>query len=371
MSNENNNYESKYIYNILQINKSLRNEIEVIYKLLRQKLKMETSSNLNSTIETKNEEQINNKYLIKLNNLINEFEIILSNLGIQMESHNELIIILNTIEEKYKTIQKNTLLMNEINDLQKKQKIIKIQNNEYKLKYENILKELDLDKKNFLNMKKTNEFLNKENIDLRLQIERYLKEKKEMYNIITQVETMGDKLKEVEKKYKDKLKQKDSIISQLDIQLQQYEIQIKKLQKELLINKIQINKNNDEKNNDCLINGDKNNNSNTNNSTSLYSNVNMNNNIKIINSMLNNSLKNSKNNVNENENKNCDRNKKNKSEKKECFIKENNSININKNDENENNNYIGNSESNNDEIEEEENIDELLKEVDEEINKSI
>ena len=175
--------------------------------------------------------------------------------------------------------------MNEINELQKKQKIIKNQNNEYKLKYENIFKELDLSKKNFLNMKKTNEFLNKENIDLRLQLERNLKEKKDMYNIITQVETMGDKLKEVEKKYKDKLKQKDDIISQLDVQLQQYEIQIKKMQKELLLNKMQINKNSE--NNNSELNNDRNNNINTNinsnnDSTSLYSNVNMNNNINII-----------------------------------------------------------------------------------------
>ena len=122
MSKEKRNYESKYIYNILQINKSLRDEIEVIYKLLRKKLKMEIPSNLDNKIEKENEGQINNIYLIKLNNLINEFEIILSNLGIQMESHNELIIVLNTIEEKYKTIQKNTLLMNEINELQKKTK---------------------------------------------------------------------------------------------------------------------------------------------------------------------------------------------------------------------------------------------------------
>ena len=101
MSNENNNYEGKYIYNILQINKSLRNEIELIYKLLRQKLKLEVSSNLVNSMEKEKDEQLNNKHLIKLNNLINEFEIILSNLGIQMESHNELINTLNTIEEKY------------------------------------------------------------------------------------------------------------------------------------------------------------------------------------------------------------------------------------------------------------------------------
>ena len=184
MSNENNNYEGKYIYNILQINKSLRNEIELIYKLLRQKLKLEVSSNLVNSMEKEKDEQLNNKHLIKLNNLINEFEIILSNLGIQMESHNELINTLNTIEEKYISIQKNTVLMNNINELQKKIKNLNNQNNEYKLKLENLLKEIDLNKKNFMNMKKTNEFLNKENIDLRLQVERNLKEKKKICIIL-------------------------------------------------------------------------------------------------------------------------------------------------------------------------------------------
>jgi hypothetical protein len=60
MSNKNNNYESTYINNILQINKSLRNEIEIVYKLLRQKLKIECSTNLNSTIEQEKEEELNN-----------------------------------------------------------------------------------------------------------------------------------------------------------------------------------------------------------------------------------------------------------------------------------------------------------------------
>ena len=346
MSNENNNYEDKYIYNLLQINKSLRNEIEVVYKLLRQKLKLESSSNLNS--ENDNKDQLNNKHLIKLNNLINEFEIILSNLGIQLESHNELIITLRTIEEKYKTIQKNAVLMNDINNLQKKIKDLNIQNNEYKLKFENLFKDMDLNKKKFMNMKKTNEFLNKENIDLRLQVERNIKEKKDMYKILSQVETLGNKLKDVEKKYKDKLKQKDVIISQLDIQLQQYETQIKNLQKELLLNKMQIQNNNT---NNSTIN------SNTNIKTNNSSNLN---NMKInsiLNNSLNNSLKNSKCSTNENKMINIEKN-----------IKENNK----KNEENENNNNCNeNSELNNEENEEEENIDELLKEVDEEINKSI
>ena len=124
--NNNNNYESKYIQSLLQINKSLRNELEVTYKLLRQKLKLESSLS-----------DSNNNNLNKLNNLINEFEIILSNLGIQMESHNELISTINTIEEKYNKIQQNTLLLGNINELQKKLKIIISQNNELKLKFEN------------------------------------------------------------------------------------------------------------------------------------------------------------------------------------------------------------------------------------------
>ena len=112
INNNNNNYESKYIKSLLDINKSLRNEVETIYKLLRQKLKLENSLSDNNNND--------NNHLNKLNNLINEFEIILSNLGIQMESHNELISALNTIEEKYNSIQKNTILLNNINELQKK-----------------------------------------------------------------------------------------------------------------------------------------------------------------------------------------------------------------------------------------------------------
>ena len=360
MLNDNNNYENKYIYNILQINKSLRNEIEVVYKLLRKKLKMENCSSLNKTIEKEKQDQSNTNNIIKLNNLINEFEIILSNLGIQMESHNELIITLNTIEEKYKTIKTNTNLMNQINELQKKINVLSNKNNEYKVKYENVLKELDLNKKNYMNMKKTNEFLNKENIDLRLQIERTIKEKKEMFNIISQVETMGNKLKEVEKKYKDKINQKDMIISQLDIQLQQYEIKIKNLQKELLSYKIEI----EQSKNINEINNITNNNTNinTNNSTSLNSN-----NIKIINSLLNNSLSNSlkasKNNIKENQKINEDIIGKEKNIDKHYFK--------NDGEENENIKIYENSEINQEENEEEENIDELLKEVDEEINKSI
>ena len=90
MSNEinnNNSYGSKYIQSILVINKTLRDEIETLYKLLRQKLKLECSPNSISSS--------NNNNITKLNNLINEFEIILSNLGIQME------FIMNNFNNKY------------------------------------------------------------------------------------------------------------------------------------------------------------------------------------------------------------------------------------------------------------------------------
>ncbi len=309
MSNEinnNNNYESKYIQTLLQINKSLRNELEVIYKLLRQKLKLESTSSLST---------YNSNNISKLNNLMNEFEIILSNLGIQMESHNELISALKTIEEKYSTIQKNTILLNNMNELQKKLKILLTQNNEFKLKFEN--------------MKKTTEFLNKENIDLRLQLERNLKEKKEMSNIISQIENMGDKLKEMEKKYKDKLWQKDDIISQLDEQLQQYELKIKQLQKELLLSKIEVEKNKVE------IMKEKSQNNLENNSTNLNTNnstVYLNSNMKLLNSIINNGLSLSS----SMRNKKLDENKKNDNEEFNVNInniKEKSNI-INKEDKN-------------------------------------
>ena len=351
MSNQiknNNNYESKYIESLLEINKSLRNEVETIYKLLRQKLKLEFSSaSLSDSDNNKN-------HLTKLNNLINEFEIILSNLGIQMESHNELISTINTIEEKYNKIQQNTLLLGNINELQKKLKIIISQNNELKLKFENL--------------KKTNDFLNKENIDLRLQLERNLKERKEMNGIISQIENMGDKLKEVETKYKDKLRQKDDIISQLDVQLQQYELKIKQLQKELLISKIEVEKNKVEimKDKSQNINIDNNINLKTNNTTYMNSDT------KMFSSLINNglsasgSLKNKK----FEENKINDYDILDNNNIKEKEKEKNNILNNEVKPENLENSSENNNSSHN-ENSEDENIDDLLKEVDETINKSI
>jgi hypothetical protein len=349
MSNQiknNNNYESKYIESLLEINKSLRNEVETIYKLLRQKLKLEFSSaSLSDSDNNKN-------HLTKLNNLINEFEIILSNLGIQMESHNELISTINTIEEKYNKIQQNTLLLGNINELQKKLKIIISQNNELKLKFENL--------------KKTNDFLNKENIDLRLQLERNLKERKEMNGIISQIENMGDKLKEVETKYKDKLRQKDDIISQLDVQLQQYELKIKQLQKELLISKIEVEKNKVEimKDKSQNINIDNNINLKTNNTTCMNSDT------KMFSSLINNglsasgSLKNKKFEENKiNDYVILDNNNIKEKEKNNILNNEDKPENLENSSENNNSSHNENSED--------ENIDDLLKEVDETINKSI
>ena len=271
-----------------------------------------------------------------------------------MESHNELISTINTIEEKYNTIQKNTILLNNINELQKKIKILISQNNDSKIKFENL--------------NKTNNFLNKENIDLRLQLERNLKEKKDMCGIISQIENMGDKLKDVEKKYKDKLRQKDDIISQLDEQLQQYELKIKQLQKELLLCKIEIEKNKVELMKDKSQN-------NINNNTNVNTNNNLtnvlNNDRKKFNSMIiNNGLSLSS----SFRNKKYDENKKN-----DC-----DSLRISKNDIKEKvdiidkeikveNKEILNEQNNSEENEnsDDENIDDLLKEVDEEINKSI
>ena len=340
MINKNNNYENTYIYTLLQINKSLRNEIEIIYKLLRQKIKLELPPQEDNNKEQESEYQ---KKASKLSSLINEFEIVLSNLGIQMESHNQLITTMSSIEEKYKVIQKNTILMNDINEYQKKIKALNIQNNEYKLKYETLFKDIETTKNNFNNLKKTNDFLNKENVELRIQVERFLKEKKDMLSIISQVEVMSNRLKDVEKHYNDKLEQKDKIISNLDAQLQKYEIEIKKYKLILKQNKY-IND----------INGI----SNDNNSTSLNSDLNHKN-IKIINQKLNNSNMNLSQSIkNKDTNYNIDNIIKNdKDIKDEKKIIEN---------------LLNYSEQNNEENEdEEENIDELLKEVDEEVNKSI
>ena len=310
---ENNIYEKNYMSNILQINKTLRNKIEIIYKLLRQKL----------IIEKKEDD--NNKHQIKLNNLINQLENSIINFTKQIESHSDIINSLKTIEEKFASIQKNEKLLIEINNLQNRIKILNNQNTDYKSQLNKIIKDNELNKKGIANLKQTNEFLNKENIDLRLQIDRSIMEKKNFQEIISQVEGMSSKLKDVEKVYKDKLKQKDAIISQLDIQLQQYELQIKQLQKQLLLIN-QQNKNIIEKN-------------------TIMEN-------KVI----------DKKNIME---------KKEIDEKKEITKKEENTyrsggylINTSGNDINEN-------KSEEEDLEDDENVDDLLKQVDEEINKSI
>ena len=101
MSNEinnNDNYESKYIKNLLEINKSLRNEVETIYKLLRQKLKLEFPTNFISTSNN------NNNHISKLNNLINEFEIILSNFFIRVRPIRIMAVrIMDAAEPKFQS----------------------------------------------------------------------------------------------------------------------------------------------------------------------------------------------------------------------------------------------------------------------------
>ena len=68
------NLENDYVDNIIEINKNLRNQLELLYKLLRTKLKLD---NLNENT--------------KLENIINELEILKTSFSFNMQKQSNII----------------------------------------------------------------------------------------------------------------------------------------------------------------------------------------------------------------------------------------------------------------------------------------
>ena len=74
------NIEKNYVANLLEINKTMRNELEILYSLMRKKLIIEDSE-----IE----------YKKKLNDLIFKLETIQINLSSLMKNQNNIVEIIN------------------------------------------------------------------------------------------------------------------------------------------------------------------------------------------------------------------------------------------------------------------------------------
>ena len=121
-----NNIGKEYIINLLEINKTMRNELELLYSLIRKKLIIEDCE-----IE----------YKKKLNDLIFKFETIQINLSSLMKNQNNIVEIINDINSKTLKITNENERINKINNLENEINKINLENKEMKNKIEKLNQE--------------------------------------------------------------------------------------------------------------------------------------------------------------------------------------------------------------------------------------
>lgn len=201
-------YENDYISNLLKINKSLRDQIEILYSLLRKKIKIDGGGQISNRIDA----------------LISELEIVHSNLSIEMKEQDNLIEVIKNVDKKFKAIQENNELMNQMKinfDKMTNDNINLVKDNGIlKQQIQNILSQMELMKSENIKLVQENGILNIE-ISKRKENETINKE------MINKIEMLSNNLTNVETKYKKKLSQKDLIINKIDEQLQKYEEEIR------------------------------------------------------------------------------------------------------------------------------------------------
>lgn len=201
-------YENDYISNLLKINKSLRDQIEILYSLLRKKTKIDGGGQISNRIDA----------------LISELEIVHSNLSIEMKEQDNLIEVIKNVDKKFKAIQENNELMNQMKinfDKMTNDNINLVKDNGIlKQQIQNILSQMELMKSENIKLVQENGILNIE-ISKRKENETINKE------MINKIEMLSNNLTNVETKYKKKLSQKDLIINKIDEQLQKYEEEIR------------------------------------------------------------------------------------------------------------------------------------------------
>ena len=186
------NFEKEYILNITTINKNLREQIELLYKLMRKKLLIDNINNFNE----------NNK----LSDYILQLEIMISNLSIQMKNQEDLINILKDIEIKYKNIKNFDNLKNNIELLNSEN--LKIKNN-YDMAIKENKKTIKIleDNKNIIKELSNNNLqLLQENTTLKAQLQKKIKDHQNVEEILNKMENLSNKLKQVENKYNHQLK---------------------------------------------------------------------------------------------------------------------------------------------------------------------
>jgi hypothetical protein len=217
--------EDDYTSNLLKINKNLRDQLENCFKLL----KLKTKEN-------------NNIAFNKLENLINELEILKTSLTFSLQKQTEIIRSIRNIDTS-NFIEKINSLSEKLNEKENLFKEITDENHRLK---QNLISE---EKKNLENLQKISDmnkdinmyvieihelkkFLDEEKIKAKnlLNLIKDLEKKKsneklekEAKMLKEQVDMLLSKLKEFEGKYKSKIEHKDSIILKLDNKLSEYE----------------------------------------------------------------------------------------------------------------------------------------------------
>lgn len=201
-------YENDYISNLLKINKSLRDQVEILYSLLRKKIKIDGEGQTSNRIDA----------------LISELEIVHSNLSIEMKEQNNLIEVIKNVDIKYKAIQENNELMNKMKlnfDKMTNDNINLVKDNGIlKQQIQNIFSQMEL-------LKSENNKLLQENGTLNMEISKRKENETINKEMINKIEMLSNNLSDIETKYKKKLNQKEFIINKIDEQLQKYEEEIK------------------------------------------------------------------------------------------------------------------------------------------------
>lgn len=214
--------EQAYVNNLIALNKNLRDQLELLYRLLTKKIIIDT-----------NKDNGNSMKVVKL---INDLETLRSNLGIQMKTQSEIVNALfkqsesskNKFEELIRdhgeTIQGFQNQIEEISNenIIANNKLVLIENENAKVKSQ--LTESNNAQRKII---ESNSQLAKENAKLK---EEKLKMMSELSSNEIMIDEMNNKIdelgiamKKMEEKYKKKIQQKNMIIATIDQKLQEYE----------------------------------------------------------------------------------------------------------------------------------------------------
>jgi hypothetical protein len=204
--------DNQYISNLIEINKNLRDQIEVLHKLLKMKLKMECNTRLESYIDEM--EILKTSLSFSLQKQSNVFS------KIDLKGNAQLQSRIKEIEHINDNISKDNMLMKEhLELLERNNHNLRIELNDIKDDMESIEKERNELIKQVEDEKNKNRNL----LNLIKEFEKRKGSDSESKRLREQIEILTNKLNDIEAATKKKLDQKDMLIKKLDSKLLEYE----------------------------------------------------------------------------------------------------------------------------------------------------